>query len=294
MPRPPAIAALSRLTAPVAFALLAACATSPRPAPPFVPLVPPESPGAVVEFSLQAWGRFGGLAPAEVWFARVAALNGSDCVPREQRFDPALDRSTELGGADLGGLAITGALEGGGSVAGDPTCMYDEAFTPVWEPLLYRADRISGTRAYLDAPPPARYVAVAATFVTNPNNDSVATLYLPAATIARTEVALPPGARRHMGRYVLGYGPSGSLDPAQARFKAQIAPLGPGWGAVLLENIVAGLAGGQGRSVTHRGAEVRRADYPDQTASGPNLTASAPNPVTSGPLSPAESLVYPW
>lgn len=274
MPRPPAIAALFRLAT---TAALAACATSPRPAPPPAPLVPPESPGAVIELSLRSFGHFGGLAPAEVWFARVSALNGSDCVPREEHFDPALDRTTELGGADLGGLAITGTLEGGGSVAGDPTCMYDEAFTPVWDPLLYRADRIEGNRAYLDAPPPARYVAVAATFVTNAQNDSTATLYLSADTIARTEVALPPGARRHMGRYVLRYGSAGRMDPAQTRFEGQIAPLGPGWGSVLLENIAAGLTGGEGRSVVHRAADVRQAVYPEETAD-----ASAETPV------------YPW
>jgi hypothetical protein len=261
MPRSPAIAALSRLALPAALAVLAGCATTPRPEPPPAPLVPPESPGAVVEITLKTFGRFGGLAPSEVWFARVSALNGSDCTPRARHFDPGLDRSTDLGGADLGGLAMTGALEGG-SVAGDPTCMYDEAFTPIWDPLLYRADRIEGTRAYLDAPPPARYVVVAATFVTNRDNDSTATLYLSADTIARTEVALPPGARRHMGRYFLRYGPAGKMDAAQARFEGQIAPLGPGWGAVLMGNIVAGLAGGEGRSVVHRAADVRRAVYP--------------------------------
>jgi len=276
MPRPSAIAAPCRFGAIAALALLAACATSPRPAPPPAPLVPPDSPGAVVELTLRTFGRFGGLPPSEVWFARVSALNGSECTPREQRFDPALDRSTELGGADLGGLALAGTVEGAGSIGGDPTCMYDEAFTPVWDPLLYRADRIEGFRAYLDAPPPARYAVVAATFVTNSKNDSTATLYLPANLIARTEVALPPDARRHMGRYVLGYG-SATLDPAEERFKAQIAPLGPGRGSLLVENIVAGLAGGEGRSVVHKAAKVREAVYPVAPAGAP-----------------AEAPTYPW
>lgn len=268
MPRLPSIAVLRRRSAPAAFVLLAACATTPRPATPPAPLVPPASPGAVIELSLKQFGLFGARAPAEVWFARVSALNGSTCTPRKRAFDPGLDRSTDLGGADLGGTALMGSVEGAGAIAGDPTCMYDEAFTPVWEPLLYRADRIEGTRAYLDAPPPARYVAVAATFVTNPDNDSTATLYLSADTIARTEVALPPGARRHMGRYVLGYG-SGSLDPAQKRFEAQIAPLGPGQGAVLMGNIVAALAGGQQRSVVHKGAALRDAVYPGDAPATP-------------------------
>jgi hypothetical protein len=273
MPRPPAIAILRRCLSAAALGALAACASAPGPAPPPAPLVPPETAGAVIELSLKAFGMWGNRAPSEVWFARVAALNGSDCAPRPHDFDPALDRTTELGGADLGGAALTGTVAGTGSIAGDPTCMYDEAFNPVWDPLLYRADRIEGTRAYLDAPPPARYVAVAATFVTNPDNDSTATLYLSADLIARTEVALPPGARRHMGRYVLGYG-SRNLDPAQERFKARIAPLGPGWGAVLLEDIVAGLAGGSGRSVVHQAAKVRSAVYPEEA--------------------PGTAPVYPW
>lgn len=273
MPRPPAIAAPRRALAGAALAALAACATAPGPAPAPAPLVPPETPGAVIELSLKGFGMWGGRAPSEVWFARVAALNGSDCTPRPHEFDPALDRTTDLGGADLGGIALAGSVEGAGAVAGDPTCMYDEAFTPVWGPLLYRANRIEGTRAYLDAPPPARYVAVAATFVTNPDNDSTDTLYLSADLIARTEVALPPGARRHMGRYVLSNG-SFHLDQAQERFKAQIAPLGPGWGSVLAENIMAALAGGSGRSVEHRAADVQGAVYPEEA--------------------PAAAPVYPW
>lgn len=269
------------------LAVVAGCAAGPRQAVPPLPLVPPESPGAVIELTLQRGGFLPGLPPAEVWFARVAALNGSDCAPREARFDPALDRATDLGSADSGGMAMMGALEGG-SIPGDPTCLYDETGAPVWEPILYRADRIEGIRAYLDAPPPARYVAVAATFVTDARSESTATVYFPAWMVAATESALPPGAAVPMGRYVVAYGASGPTDPAQNHVAHMIEPLGPSGKALFAQNIIAGLAGQPSRSVLHKAALVRAAQVPE-TAAAPG-PAGIPDATDTAPPAPE----YPW
>jgi len=266
----------ARLAAALLLTLTAACASGPAPgpeaaAPPPEPPAPPV-PSVWIDVSLRQPFGFR-TAPAVVWFARVSGLNGSDCLPRPATFDPGLDRNAALGGATAGGdLARVGSVDGAGGAGagGDPTCMYDEAWRPVWDPLLYTADRIEGTSAYLSNPPPARYVAAAATFRTDDAGSTV-TVYFPETMLARTEVAVPPGESRYMGRFQVRSG-GGGFDPAQAYFRDRIAPLGPGAAAQLLAAIITGLAGGEIQTTRH--------------VPGQEVEAAAPPP--------AEARTYPW
>jgi len=251
------IAALALLLA------LPGCAAGPR-ARPVAVAPPPPPPGVSVEVRLA--GVFGrGLAPQTVWFARVAALDGSTCVPRPAGPAGASDAgagSAELGGADAGGrMALIGSVEGEGAFAGgDPTCMYDEIGNPVWDPLLYRADRIEGARAFLTDPPPARYVAVAATFATD-TEGSTNTVYFPADMIALTERPAPAGGAADMGRYKVRAG--GGFDPAQTFVRGRIEPLGPGRAARVLGALFSGLANNGHMQLTlHSAGRMAEADAP--------------------------------
>lgn len=256
-PLPAALAGLLVL----ATGCAAGCAAAPRPRAEGPP--PPPPPGVSVEVRLV--GIFGlTAAPQMIWFARVASLNGSTCVPRSAVPEAAPGSqagASDLGGADAGGrMALIGSLEGeGGFEGGDPTCMYDELGNPVWDPLLYRADRIEGARAYLDGPPPARYVAVAATFSRSGNSPN--TVYFPADMIARTERPVPAGAAVDMGRYKVRAG--GSFDPAQRFVRDRIKPLGPSRAAVALAFVAAVLANSGNADIpTHTAGRLVETDAP--------------------------------
>lgn len=225
---------------------------------------PPPPPGVSVEVRLaQPFGR--GMAPETVWFARVAALDGSTCVPRPAAFAGTGNAgAAELGGADAGGrMALIGSVEGEGAfTGGDPTCMYDEIGNPVWDPLLYRANRIVRARAFLDSPPPARYVAVAATFRTDAQG-STNTVYFPLDMIARSERPVPAGEAADMGRYKVRSVGMGGFDTAQQFVRGRIEPLGPGRTARVLGALFSGLANnGQMKLILHSAGRMERADAP--------------------------------
>jgi hypothetical protein len=242
--------------------LVPGCASGPRPAP---QAAAPPPPGVSVEVRMsRVFGR--GLAPQTLWFARVAALDGSTCVPRPTAFAgrDATAGASELGGADAGGrMALIGSDNGeGGFSGGDPTCMYDEIGNPVWDPLLYQANRIQGGRAYLDAPPPARYVAVAAVFKVDAQG-STDTVYFPHEMIARTERPVPFGEAVDMGRYKVSPAGWGGQDPAQKFVRSRIEPLGPSRTVRVLGAILSGLANnGQAQMVLHVAGRMDQADAP--------------------------------
>lgn len=223
----------------------------------------PASPEAAsVAVSIRVGDKFldvGYQNPILVYFVRVSGLNGSPCQPREKRFDDGLEviPLEETVGEHVG---MIGALEGQGGFAagGDPTCMFNEAGLPVWEPVLYATDHVRGSTAYLINVPPGRYTVVAAVYASReadvgtssdsesdsgggltidltgdsesdaePAEIGTATLFLPEQAVFESEVAVPPGAARYIGRLVVGRRIRHKYDAVQNRFRAQVEALGP-------------------------------------------------------------------
>jgi len=259
------------LAAGMAAVLAAGCATAPRPREASVPAMP----GVWIDVRLKQPLAFGVPADA-VWFARVAGLNGSDCVPRPRDFDPALEAAAPGAGAAGAALARIGAVEGEGGFGASthPSCLYDEAGRPVWDPVLYAAKRGPGGGVLLGNPPPARYAAVAAVFKV-PGGDGSVTVYFPEAMIARTEVPVPPGVNRFMGHYEVRYGGgfgSHGFDPAQSFFRDRIHPHRPSAAAKIATDLLTAALGGE--------------TQPDPDQAGTLLRAEAPDA--------PEGLTYPW
>jgi len=192
--------------------LAAACAAGPGPQ-----TEATGGPGAVsIEVALRQPLARRDVPPSQVWFVRIGGLNGSPCLPREALFpvDPAPD----------------------------PTCGRDPQGNPAWTPAFLTADRIEGRRAFLDDPPPARYVVVAAAF---PGlKGGTVTLFFPKTLIGRTEMPVPAGTRRFMGGYRLSFGDWRFMDGAQAfvrdRLRSEGAQPAPNPAAGLLGGLVEG------------------------------------------------------
>ena len=160
------------------FVLTAGCSSLPTVMPPphmgSVPTTPlvdgPASPqSASVAVSIRIGDKFldvGYQEPALVYFVRVSGLNGSHCQPREDQFDEGFNSISMDGtlGDHLGDIGGGMGGQGGFGAGGDPTCLFDEAGLPIWEPVLYPSTHTRGNVAYLINVPPGRYAAVAAVY----------------------------------------------------------------------------------------------------------------------------------
>jgi hypothetical protein len=228
-----------------AAALLCACAPKGPPPPPVA--MHPGTVGVAVTLTYKAPLSFSEQPAREVFFARVSGLNGSNCLPREHRFDEAR-HTVSMAGALAGGMGAIGAAEGedgtlkeGGFAEGyDPTCLYDEAGLPVWEPTLYRASRIVNGTAFLLNVPPGRYTAVAAQI---PNGNATTTLLLGSDTIDRTEVAVPEETAAYMGSFRLKYG-GASKDETREMYRERILGDEPSVASRMAGAILVGLLSG--------------------------------------------------
>jgi hypothetical protein len=229
----------------------------------------PGTVGVAVTLTYKVPLSFGGQPAREVFFARVSGLNGSNCLPREHRFDD--DRSrVSLAGSMAGGMGSIGAaegedgtLEGGGFAEGyDPTCLYDEGGLPVWEPTVYRASRVVNGTAFLLNVPPGRYTAVAAQI---PNGNATTTLLLGSDAIDRTEVAVPEETAAYMGSFRIKYG-GASKDETREMYRERILGDEPSMATKMAGAILVGLLSGNTNQQVDQStiAQLDRTDSPDE------------------------------
>lgn len=283
------------------FVLTAGCSLPTVMPPPHAGSVPtgpmvdgPASPQSVsVAVSIRMGDKFldvGYQEPAIVYFTRVSGLNGNHCQPREKRFKEGFDVVSTAGGMADTLRSIGGDASGQGSfgAGGDPTCLFDEYGSPVWEPVLYPSSYTKGNVAYLINVPPGRYAAVAAVYpyrefgtnegsafqraqeggitldlsggrgrsdsavvnaVVDEKDRGTITVFLTEQAVFGSEVAAPPGAAVYMGNVVMKRVVFGrKYDAVQQMFRAQIEAMGPSRMEQFVASMIRLVAGGHDSS----------------------------------------------